>query len=54
MADAVLHLATELSKGLLIPFGNEDGVIAEASLPPAFLDDGATHDTFEQLGLFTY
>ena len=47
MADTVLDLATQLGKGVLIAFRNEDGVIAKTSLTTAFLNDSSAYYTFK-------
>jgi hypothetical protein len=54
MAYLVLYINTQLSKGLVVPFWLENGVVAE-SLTTSFLSDDLTiHDAFESGYLSVY
>ena len=49
MADAVLDVVAQFGKGLLVAFGFEDGVVAEALPSPTLADDVPFHDAFKKV-----
>lgn len=46
VADGVLDVVAQFGKGLVVAFGLENGVVAEAFASPALVYDGAVDNAF--------